>query len=427
MATKRLTQKFIESAKVKPGDSRTRYFDTRTVGFFLLVTDKGARSLNVYYRVPGVRSMRTMALKGLRLKEARDQAEKVLHAAKTGESLPAKRQRETAKQDGVDLNSLKHIVDEYFRLEGNRLRSAKDRRSALDRLVLPQWGKRRIYAITRSEIVALLDDVQKEQGPVMADRLLAYIRKIFNWYQIRNENFQSPIVRGMARTKPKQRRRKRVLEDIELRAVWKAAEELRLRDIPQKKTPIAVGVFSWMVMFLLLTAARRDDAAEAGWHEIASDRFTVPPDRFKTDQYLIIPLSAAAQDLLAKLPKISKRWVFSTNGKRPLSGFGKATAAFREKVLEILHKEDPNFRMKEDWTIHDLRRTARTLMPRAKVPYDIAERCIGHTRGEMDETYNMYAFLDERREAFEALAKLIMQIVNPAGKDEVDNRELKVA
>lgn len=65
--------------------------------------------------------------------------------------------------------------------------------------------------------------------------------------------------------------------------------------------------------------------------------------------------------------------------------------------------------------LHDLRRTARTLMSRAKVPYDIGERCVGHARDLMNETYDRYKYIDERREAFEALAQLLKRIIDPHG------------
>ena len=58
----------------------------------------------------------------------------------------------------------------------------------------------------------------------MADHVLAYLRRVMTWHASRSDDFRSPIVRGMARTRPSQRRRQRVLSDDELKAVWRAAE-----------------------------------------------------------------------------------------------------------------------------------------------------------------------------------------------------------
>jgi integrase len=81
----------------------------------------------------------------------------------------------------------------------------------------------------------------------MADLTLAYMRKVFNWHAVRTE-FRSPIVRGMARTKPLERARDRVLTDDELRKVWRAAGDMK-------------NAFGPFVRFTLLTATRREEAA----------------------------------------------------------------------------------------------------------------------------------------------------------------------
>ena len=60
----------------------------------------------------------------------------------------------------------------------------------------------------------------------MADRTLAYVRKAFNWYATRDDDFHPPIVKGMARTKPKERNGKRTLADDEIRDLWTALDTL---------------------------------------------------------------------------------------------------------------------------------------------------------------------------------------------------------
>jgi integrase len=66
-----------------------------------------------------------------------------------------------------------------------------------------------------------------------------------------------------------------------------------------------------------------------------------------------------------------------------------------------------------NWTLHDLRRTARSLMSRAGVPSDHAERALGHAMEGIRGTYDRFAYRDEKRQAFEALASQIERIVNP--------------
>jgi integrase len=222
----------------------------------------------------------------------------------------------------------------------------------------------------------------------MANNTLAHVRKIMNWHSTRTDNFRSPIVRGMARTKPGERKRDRVLTDDELRAVWKAAERLS-------------GPFGYLVRFILLTATRRNEAADIADGEVSGDAWTIPAERYKTKLDHVIPLSRAARDLLGSITRIEGVPYIFTTGDRPIGGFTKFKEAF-DKACGVT-----------GWTIHDLRRTARSLMSRAGVPSDHAERCLGHVIGGVRGTYDRHAYHAEKKQAFEALATQIDRIINP--------------
>jgi integrase len=66
------------------------------------------------------------------------------------------------------------------------------------------------------------------------------------------------------------------------------------------------------------------------------------------------------------------------------------------------------------WTIHDLRRTARSLMSRAGVRSDIAERVMGHAIMGVEGVYDRHSYTDEKADALQRLSGLIEQILNPA-------------
>jgi integrase len=364
-------------------------------GFGLMVTPNRHQSLVVQYRTGG-RSKRMHLKAGLTLSNARKEAKAILGAvAKGGDPLGERRKAERAKSD-----TLKAIVGEYLAREGDRLRTIGERRAVLERLVLPKLGTRQIDDITRTDIARLLDGIADENGAPMADHTLAYLRRVMTWHASRSDTFRSPIVRGMTRTRPSQRRRQRVLSDDEVRAVWRAAEVSR-------------NAFSYLVQFLLLTATRRTEAASMRLGEVSGDEWTIPQERYKTGLELVIPLSANAQAVLAAVPKIGKSGlVFTTDGKHPIRGFSKFKREFDKKVLAALRERDPEV-MLPRWTLHDLRRTARSLMSRAGVPSDHAERCLGHVLPGIRGTYDRHEYLPEKKHAFEALAALIGRIVAP--------------
>jgi hypothetical protein len=76
-----------------------------------------------------------------------------------------------------------------------------------------------------------------------------------------------------------------------------------------------------------------------------------------------------------------------------------------------------------DWIWHDLRRTGRSLMSRARVDADIAEKCLGHLPGLIRVTYDRYSYITEKTEAFERLAGLIELILNPPPENVVELRK----
>jgi integrase len=133
-------------------------------------------------------------------------------------------------------------------------------------------------------------------------------------------------------------------------------------------------------------------------------------------------LTHAAQAVLAGMPRIgAEGWVFTLGGQARIGGLSKHKTDLDARMLAGLRRmavergADAGAVTLPRWTIHDLRRTARSLMSRAGVQSDHAERCLGHVIGGVRGVYDRHAFSREKREAFEALAAQIGRILNPAG------------
>ncbi len=296
-------------------------------------------------------------------------------------------------------NTLKGICEEYIKHDGKCLRSVGWREQVLKRLVYPELGAKQIGDIKRSDIVRLLDKIEDENGATMADRTLAVVRKVMNWYASRSDDFRSPIVRGMDRVKQKERARERTLTDDELRAVWRAAEA-------------STGPFGRLVRFMLLTAARRMEAAAMTWGELNGE-WTLPASRNITKMDLVRPLSADARAVLpAQVDGCD--YVFTADGRNQISSFSTLKLALDKAILEDLRKQDPEAKPLPNWTLHDLRRTARSLMSRAGVRADHAERCLGRVMPGVRAVYDRYEYLEEKRDAFNKLAASIKGIVHPS-------------
>jgi integrase len=255
--------------------------------------------------------------------------------------------------------------------------------------VLPYWGARAFVSIKRSDANKLLDAIA-ETSRWNADHTLSVIRKIASWYAVRDDSFTSPFVAGMRRTRSEDRERDRILTDDELRAVWQAAE--------------ANGVFGALVRVLLLTAQRRGAVVGMRWSDITPDGVweIATEDRMKGTAGAVL-LPAAAVEIIEAQPRFkSNEHVFAAaRGPGPLNGYNKRKLNF-DKACGV-----------SGWTLHDLRRTARSLMSRAGVSDEHAEHTLGHKLAGVRKVYNRYTFHKEKSDALAKLATLIEHIVQP--------------
>ena len=390
MASRRLTA--ISVAQIKPRAKRYEIADAGCVGLYLQVQPSGAKRFAVRYRLNGKPVKYTLPA-GLGLAAARTAASQVRQKLEQGidprqEKVAAKAAAEIAAHTTLRAVAEKYLRYEESKPQGERLRTIGQRRATFARLVFPVLGGRPIGEIRRGEVVKLLDKVEIERGGRMADEVLNQLRVVFGWHAIRDEDFRSPLVRGMARTKPKDRMRSRTLSDDELRRVWKACDGL--------------GAFGAFVQFMALTCTRRNEAARMTWDEVAGDDWLIPETRYKNKRPLLIPLSKAAHELLAKQPQIAGcPYVFSSDGTRAVGGFGQGKARL-DRLSGV-----------SGWRLHDIRRVCRSLLSRVGVANDVAEMCLGHTLPSLRRTYDLYDHYRERQRAFAALAAEIERIISP--------------
>jgi integrase len=377
--------------------------DTEVKGFVARCLPSGVVSYGVRYRVAGKQRWLALGLHGrLTPDQARKAAKKRVGEVADDRDPAGERevQREKAKA------SVNALLDEFLdRHVRKNLRRADEVERVFDKYVRPRIGAKSIYQLRRGDVVEMLDAIEDANGAVMADRTLAHLRKAFNWQAARDDMFVPPIVRGMSRAKPAaERARKRILDDQEIRDLWKVLDTA--------KVPACYPAY---MRTLLLTAQRREEVSRMIWEEIEGDHWNIPGERHKTGDEAgdkLVPLTPAVLELLGKPQKTG--FVFSsTKGKKAFSGFSKAKRALDEAIAE-LRKEEKRKPM-ASWVLHDLRRTARSLMSRAGVTGDIAERVLGHVIPGVRGVYDRYEYLTEKRAALGRLAQLAQILDEPVG------------
>jgi integrase len=376
---------------------------TGPISFFVAVRDP-------YGKKPWIRLGDTG---NMGVDEARERARTIIRRIKDG--LPAF-EPVPVKPDSYEAVATKWL-ELYVTKKG--LRSAPEIERLLRKFVFPHWGKRDFVSIRRSDISKLLDSIEKDSA-WNADHTLAIIRKIANWHATRDENYSSPFVVGMRRTRSEERERDRILTDDELRKVWRHAEGKT--DKPpgsnnQDDDEPPGGTFGALVRILLLTAQRRGAVVGMKWDDLKDN--IKPKDGDKPvngvwevaakprekGNFGAAKLPKAALTIIKAQPRISGNdYVFAASrGDGPLNGFNKRKAAF-DKACGVTN-----------WTLHDLRRTARSLMSRVGVTGEHAERTLGHKLQDIEKVYDRYDYFKEKSDALAKLATLIEHIVHPVG------------
>jgi integrase len=376
-------------AALKPRAARYAVTDPELRGHWIRVQPTGSKSFWAVTRNPSGKQVWSLIgpADAMGIDAAREQARAILQRVHAG--LPAVEPKADTFAAVVENWRKRHV-------EANSLRSAAKIEDLVKRHISKDFRAREFTAIRRSEIVALLDEIEDDHGAPQADLVLGIIRRVMFWFASRHDDYVPPLVRGMQRNK--QRARERILNDDEIRAVWRVAGES--------------GVYGALVRLLLLTAQRLDKVLTMKWTDISPMKWpSNTPPVWEVATALrekgnigAVELPAAVLAILDALPRYADNpYVLAGRGSMHIAYSGNPKRAFDAKLPASTPR----------WTLHDLRRTARSLMSRAGVRSDIAERVMGHAIKGVEGIYDRYQYLDEKSAALAKLANLIDAIVHP--------------
>lgn len=394
MPRKNLTEEGVRKLKPPPEGKQIDYFDAGMPGLVLRVNYGGRKTWRALYYVKGKHKQtgeartepRTRPLgiyPLLKLKEAREAARRFLVDPQKGLAE-------------VDAGSFREVAEDFIKrhVEAHQLRSRAEIKRCLNKYILPHWEYRAFRELKRGDVTALLDQIEDDHGPRQADLCLAIIRKLMNWYQARNDDYASPVVRGMNRYKPADSKGKRILNDDEIRALWAATEDM--------------GTFGALARMLLLTAQRRDKVATMRRDHVVDGEWRIPSEHREKGNAGNLRLPQLALDIIAKQPRIAGNpYVFGVGGgKGHFNSHSQRKEELDKKLAEVPLDMT-------GWVLHDLRRTSRSLLSRAGVRPDISERVLGHAIPGVEGVYDRHSYDQEKADALNRLATLIDTIVHP--------------
>jgi integrase len=243
-------------------------------------------------------------------------------------------------------------------------------------------------SIGRANVAAQVSAIAKESGPVAANRSRASLSAFFRWAIGEGLCDHNPV--AGTNKQEESGPRERSLSDAEAAAVWLAAPD---------------NDYGRIVQLILLTGCRRDEIGSLQWPEVdlKEKTITLPGERTKNKQPHTVPLSDSAVAIVKQIPRRATRDLVFGVGKGGYSGWSKSKAEL-----------DKAAKLKEPWTLHDLRRTVRTGLGKLGVQPHIAEAVLNHLPPKLIRTYDRNTYAAEKRDALDKWATHLKTVIAQA-------------
>jgi integrase len=243
-------------------------------------------------------------------------------------------------------------------------------------------------SIGRANVAAQVSAIAKESGPVAANRSRASLSAFFRWAIGEGLCDHNPV--AGTNKQEESGPRERSLSDPEAAAVWLAAPD---------------NDYGRIVQLILLTGCRRDEIGSLQWPEVdlKEKTITLPGERTKNKQPHTVPLSDSAVAIVKQIPRRATRDLVFGVGKGGYSGWSKSKAEL-----------DKAAKLKEPWTLHDLRRTVRTGLGKLGVQPHIAEAVLNHLPPKLIRTYDRNTYAAEKRDALDKWATHLKTVIAQA-------------
>jgi integrase len=365
----RLTENSIREIK-SPGKGATIFYDDTLAGFGVRVSEGGTKSFVLTH---GPRRKReTIGRVGIiSIQDARAEAKRRLAEYTLGKkAIKPIRWEDAVEEYLVEVRPhLKpRTYDDYEYYLGHYLR----------------YGQTKLTALSPSEIRETIERLSNT--PAVKHRVFGVLRAFLGWAYRAHYVDHSPLARMKA--PPPSRSRERILNDIEIKAIWRALDD---------------DIYGRIVKLLLLTGQRRGEIAALAGSMIGTDTITLPSENTKNGRQHVIPLGTMAASVLGR-ERLPRTLYFPARGKTtPFNGFSKAKYELDERCGV------------SDWTLHDLRRTFASGLASLGVPLHVIERLLNHVSGSFGGivgVYQRYNFQPEMRDAITKWERYLGELTN---------------
>jgi integrase len=411
--------------QLRPGSTPIEVRDGHARGLILQILPSGRKLWTVRYRYRGSQRRFTLGeYPTMSLAKARNAAEDARAEIRNGGDPAGERQAAREAPTDTIAGLGKEYVAKHVRV---KMRGQREEERILDVEVLPRWKERSVREISRRDVRALVAPIVDRGSPIMANRVLAVVRRLLN-YGVRNDWLDANPA-SLIDAPGREVSRERVLTDDEIRRVWRLLSHQPTtaeRAAPRRKRakgseedpicPIAPQMAA-AIKIRLLTAQRGGEVTKMRWRDLDLERgwWTIPGEFAKNGRVHRVPLVAEAIDIIKEQQKREKK---SSDRARKTSNetdedfvFVGSGASIRDRAKKAPARIAGL--LKIDFRGHDLRRTAATKMAEAGVPRQHISAVLNHVEAgaAVTRVYDRYSYDAEKRKALETWARLLKVIV----------------
>ncbi len=364
------------------------YKSTDRDGLYAYISPGGAISFRYDYRFNGRRETLTLGRYGrggLSLAQARERLFEIKRTIASGVSPALEKQR--AKRRLQEARSFEHVAQRWMDTAPMADSTRNMRRSIFNREVLPQWRNRLLSEITPDDLRAHCKTIVDRGAPATAIHVRDIVKQIYGWAILHGEKIDNPADGVGPASIATFRPRDRSLSPSEIRIALGLLGEVAT--LPT----IRLGL-----KFILLSMVRKSELQEGVWPEVDFENavWSIPAARMKRSRPHNIYLSTQMLDILIALKTCAgnSKYILPSryDADAPMSRatFNRVTSA----IAELAKKRGLPL---EPFTVHDLRRTASTLLHEMGFNSDWIEKGLAHEERSSRGVYNKAEFEAQRR------------------------------